>query len=110
MKKFSFIIILLALIIVYTACFYKHDTIAPEKAIAQTLVAQVDSFVLVKNELKISATSNAGQDVLQKQFLQTRIAFKKFEWAAEYFAPVTSRFVNGPPVQEVEPDGQIFEP
>ena len=36
--------------------------------------------------------------------------YKRFEWAAEYFEPATSRFVNGPPVEEAELSGQVFEP
>lgn len=39
------------------------------------------------------------------------MAYKKIEWATEYFAPATSRFVNGPPVPEIETSGpQVFEP
>jgi cytochrome c peroxidase len=110
MKKFIFITGLLLAIIIYTACFYKHDTIAPEKLIAQVLSAQVDSFAMSKNKLQAAVTNGASQAELQGSFLETRIAFKKFEWAAEYFAPTTSRFVNGPPVQEIEADGQVIEP
>ncbi|HTB52200.1 MAG TPA: cytochrome c peroxidase [Ferruginibacter sp.] len=110
MKKSIFIIALLTAIIVYSACFYKHNTIAPEKEIAQTLVTQVDSFAAAKNKLLMAVQTGASEAQLQTLFLQTRIAYKKFEWAAEYFAPTTSRFVNGPPVQEIETDGQVIEP
>lgn len=94
----------------YTACFYKHDTIASEKQIAATLATQVDSFATAKNKLLTLVQIGASEAALQQQFLQTRIAFKKFEWAAEYFAPTTSRFINGPPVEEIEADGQVIEP
>ena len=85
---------------------------SPEKAIAQTLVAQVDSFSVLKNKLLAAIENgNAGEKQLQELFIQTRLAYKKFEWAAEYFSPATSRFVNGPPVQEIEmTDGQVFQP
>ena len=47
----------------------------------------------------------------QDLFLQLRLAYKRFEWAAEYFVPATSSLVNGPPVQEVEmPEIRIIEP
>jgi cytochrome c peroxidase len=110
MKHFIFITGMLTAMILYTACFYKHNSIAPEKQIAQTLSTQVDSFAIAKNKLLDLVQSGAGEAILQQQFLQTRIAFKKFEWAAEYFAPTTSRFINGPPVEEIEADGQVIEP
>jgi cytochrome c peroxidase len=110
MKHFIFTTVLLTAIILYTACLYKHHTVAPEKGIAETLAAQVDSFATAKNKLITLIQAGAGEAQLQQQFLQTRIAFKKFEWAAEYFAPTTSRFINGPPVEEIEADGQVIEP
>jgi cytochrome c peroxidase len=84
---------------------------APEKVIAQTLLRQIDSFALVCGKLKSeteSGSSNGKQ--LQQMFLQVRLAYKKLEWAAEYFEPVTSKTINGPPVQEVEISGQVIEP
>lgn len=89
----------------------KQKQIVPEKAIAQTLVLQVDSFAAAKNILLAAVESNKDEKQLQQLFIETRLAFKKFEWAAEYFSPAISRFVNGPPVQEIEmTDGQVFEP
>jgi len=37
-------------------------------------------------------------------------AYKRFEWAAEYFDPAATRTVNGPPVQEVELSGVVIDP
>jgi len=83
----------------------------PEKAIAQTLLQQVDSFSALCKTLQTRVENTAaGQDQLQQLLLQTRVAYKNFEWAAEYFEPAVARFVNGPPVQEVELSGQVFEP
>ncbi len=48
---------------------------------------------------------------LQRLFLRARLAYKRVEWATEYFDPATSRFVNGPPVEEVEAASHaVFEP
>jgi cytochrome c peroxidase len=111
MKRFIFIPILLFSIAAYTLFSCRHKP-TPEKAIAQTLIAQVDSFVASKNKLLTAVKSGSvSEKQLQALFLQARIAYKKFEWAAEYFSPAASRFINGPPVQEVEmTDGQVFEP
>jgi len=112
MKKLIFIPILLIIIIGYTIFSCRQPAIPPEKAIAQTLVLQVDSFILDKNKLMAAVgSSTPNEKKLQRLFLQTRLSYKKFEWAAEYFSPATSRFVNGPPVQEIEMNsGQVFEP
>jgi cytochrome c peroxidase len=111
MKKYILLIVLLALITCYVFISCKQKAVAPEKAIAQTLLKQIDSFASLCDKLK--SETEAGSTVekqLQQSFLQTRLAFKKFEWAAEYFEPLTSGSVNGPPVQEVESSGQVFEP
>jgi cytochrome c peroxidase len=113
MKKIVLIFLLLVLIIGYTffSC-RQQPVVAREQAIAQTLVRQVDSFVTLKNQMLAAAKSkNVNEKKLQQLFLQARLAYKKIEWATEYFDPATSRFVNGPPVQEIEmSDGQVFEP
>lgn len=59
-----------------------------------------------------TAKSKAPDEALLKQqFLDLRVAYKKAEWAVEYFDPANARFVNGPPVQEIEiTSGQVFEP
>ena len=83
----------------------------PEKIIAQTLLTQVDSFAALCNTLQHAVERGGSHDrQLKELFLQTRMGYKKIEWAAEYFEPATARFVNGPPVQEVEADGQVLEP
>ena len=84
---------------------------SPEQEIEHTLLLQVDTFSAMKNKLLQAVEGGkADQKQLQQLFLQTRLAYKKMEWATEYFAPVISRFVNGPPVQEIEMgSGQVFE-
>lgn len=100
-----------------------QPVIPPEKLIAQRLSTQVDSFALLCRALQAAAdrpaTGRAGppdspaRDVytpLQQMFLQARLAYKRFEWAAEYFDPSAARAVNGPPVLEVERSGLVFQP
>lgn len=112
MRKFIFIPVLILTIIGYTLYSCKHIIPAPEKAIAQALLIQIDSFKVEKDKLlKMAESTVVNEKELQQQFLQLRLAYKKFEWASEYFSPAVSRFVNGPPVQEVEMgSGQVFEP
>jgi cytochrome c peroxidase len=111
MNKLLFTFALLAVMVAYGVLSCTSAKPDPQKEIARTLVAQVDSFIAICNRFQKILENNSGSSsTLQTLFLQTRIAYKKFEWAAEYFEPATTRFVNGPPVQEVELSGQVFEP
>jgi cytochrome c peroxidase len=85
-----------------------EQKIKPEKQVAQDLIGQVDSFAALCSGLKtgVEGSCFAGQQV----FLQARLAYKRFEWAAEYFEPAATRTVNGPPVQEVELSGVVIDP
>lgn len=112
MKKSVFIF---ALLLIMTACcFYscQEKSESPEKKITQTLQLQIDNFKIICSGLQSAALSGTSTDnQLQNLFLQAREAYKKIEWATEYFDPATSRMVNGPPVQEVElPEIQVREP
>ncbi len=112
MKKFILIAVIFLVTIGYSLFSCHSLSISREKQIARTLDAQVDSFDAARVKLLAAAENpNASEKQLQDLFLQTRLAYKKFEWASEYFNPAASRFVNGPPVQEIEMgSGQVFQP
>lgn len=77
---------------------------APEEAIARTLVAQIDSFTsLVNDRFEPAVRANRSERQLQQLFLEARLAYKRFEWAAEYFNPAAAVLINGAPVPETEP-------
>lgn len=67
------------------------------------LVAQVDSFTSLAGQFHTAVQRQASPQQLRQFFLQTRMAYKKFEWAAEYFNPAAARLLNGEPVPEAEP-------
>jgi cytochrome c peroxidase len=111
MKKYIQLFVLLASIIFFVSVSCQEKTIDPENEIAKILLTQIDSFAYIGNQLKTYLQSgSADQTTLQQTFLQARLAYKKFEWAAEYFDPLTAQSLNGPPVQEVELSGQVIEP
>ena len=83
---------------------------APEKTIAERLLAQTDSFSAIADSLRSAVETHAPESRLQQLFLDTRLAYKRMEWAAEYFDPTAARIVNGPPVEEVELSGVVIKP
>jgi cytochrome c peroxidase len=96
----------------FVACEQKpqEQSQPPEKKIAQMMLTQVDSFAALCHTLEMAVEGNARGQSLQRMFLQARLGYKRFEWAAEYFEPATARYVNGAPVPEVELTGQTFAP
>jgi cytochrome c peroxidase len=62
-----------------------------------------DTFLVEVNKDKVD-----GQKVRQA-FLKSRLLFKKFEWAAEYFNADLTKRLNGPPVQEIE-NADLLDP
>src|SRR5579859_3166860 len=92
-----------ALLIIMVACAIytlAADPQVPENDITDRVVLQVDSLsALITNQL-LPAAQNRDVDPqkLRQLFLESRLAYKKFEWAAEYFTATTTRTVNGPPV------------
>jgi len=55
--------------------------------------------------------SNSSAKEIVEQFKKSRLAYKKVEWAVEYFIPETARFMNGPALDEMElEENRSFEP
>lgn len=55
--------------------------------------------------------ANKSQKEIVEQFKKSRLAYKKVEWAIEYFIPETARFMNGPALDEMElEENRSFEP
>ena len=56
------------------------------------------------NELKTLVSKDSDEKLLQEKFENIRKAYKKMEWAVEYFLPHSARFINGPALPEIEMD------
>lgn len=107
-KYFSLLLIILSAGII-ASCL--QEKTPPEKKIAELLVKQIDSFATTNEQLKQAIAGNMDAQTIQQRFRQTRLTYKRIEWATEYFVPLTTRFINGAPVPEVEPtNNQVFEP
>jgi cytochrome c peroxidase len=84
--------------------FYPARPETPEQAVARLLSGQVDSFErMVAGPFTEAVQNDAGQARLQALFLETRLAYKRWEWAAEYWNPLQARRINGEPVPEADP-------
>ncbi|MGJ7032822.1 cytochrome-c peroxidase [Niabella hirudinis] len=75
-----------------------------EHKIQEKVFNQVVSFRDFVKDSLLPAISKSPADTLRirKAFLKSRLLFKEFEWAAEYFNGELTERLNGPPVQEIE--------
>ncbi|MEO3407502.1 cytochrome c peroxidase [Mucilaginibacter sp. CAU 1740] len=80
------------------------------EAVREKLVLQADSFITAVKSLQKAVDQTGDKRVLQQRFRSARLAYKRIEWATEYFDPLTARQVNGPPVPETELSGQVIQP
>ncbi len=70
--------------------------------IQQMLLADVKQFEQKTNDFQRIAENETDQEKLHQAFNTARIAYKKIEWAVEYFTPDPARFINGPALDELE--------
>ncbi|MBC7919913.1 MAG: cytochrome C peroxidase [Ferruginibacter sp.] len=85
---------------------------APVERVKSAVVRDLDSLrYLVEAVLLPMAEHGTATDSLQRIFYRCRLAYKKIEFITEYFFPTASRFVNGPPLDEIETyEYEINEP
>jgi cytochrome c peroxidase len=92
------------------ALSFRKSNQTPEDAIRQTLVVQADSLAAIVKLMQRTPADAAHEKRLQQLFVKARLVYKRMEWASEYFDPITTRKVNGPPVPETELTGQVILP
>jgi cytochrome c peroxidase len=105
--RLSFKVVIAGLLAVTGCCLlaFRQEKATTATLIRQKLVLQADSFLTAIHRLQTASPQN-----IQLRFKQTRLAYKRLEWAAEYFDPLTTRMVNGPPVPETEQTGMVIQP
>jgi len=82
----------------------------PVSQVKQQLIRQADTLLHAVRLLQSTKMDVAHRPLLQKRFRKVRLAYKRLEWATEYFDPLTARQVNGPPVPETELSGLVVQP
>lgn len=75
-----------------------------ELKIQKEVLLQIRTFQDYVRDTLLHEAANPVVDEkrLQHAFLQSRLLFKQYEWAAEYFVANLTKRINGPPVQEIE--------
>lgn len=101
-------IFLLLVFCLFFSCKEK-DTV--ETTIKQDLLINLSKLNNEIVQFEKLINSNAAKKEILEQFRKSRLAYKKTEWAIEYFIPDTARFMNGPALDEMElEENKSFEP
>ncbi|MFD1605996.1 cytochrome-c peroxidase [Flavobacterium artemisiae] len=106
--KFKQLTALLLLFSFFISC---KETTETKITIKQDLLIDLNKLNSEIENFQHIVTSNSSQKDILEQFKKSRLAYKKTEWAIEYFVPETARFMNGPALDEMElEENRSFEP
>lgn len=99
-----------SLLIVSFLCLISCRENYADVTIQKDLISKVDSLSQNITQLKEAVEKNKSQEEIQNSFVSSRLAYKKIEWAIEYFTPEPARFINGPALDELEVEENKFLP
>lgn len=107
--------IVLATVFLYqnNACTSRKEQRSPDPRmeIQQQILGQINHFrEFVRDTFSpLADRQPLPETELQRDFLKARLLYKKFEWAAEYFAGSLAEMLNGAPVQEID-NADLLDP
>lgn len=106
MKKIIPQVLLIAFCFCILSCQKQYGNVSVQK----DLIIKADSLEQQIAGFKAIVAANKNEAEIQNSFSKTRIAYKKIEWAVEYFTPDPARFINGPALDELEVEENKFSP
>jgi len=104
MKKLL-IICGLTVLTFWLACKQQGGLTNAQKVQAYQLKQVEHADSAIKN-LEVLVRSNAATPTLQQAFKDARLAYKRTEFLAEYYAPLTAKGVNGAPIPVMDDNDQ----
>ena len=104
--KNIFLILAFTLAISVVGCKKEYQSLT----VQQSLLADVEKLEQKINDFQQIAEKEIEQEKLQQAFINARMAYKRMEWAVEYFCPDPARFINGPALDELEVAENKFLP
>lgn len=109
MKQTLFMTMLAAAVLTVLSCSERKNALELYQHQAELHLDSLQHFV--EGLLLPMAQQGAPAADLQKQFGKARLLYKQVEHVVEYYAPTTARFINGPPLPDLEvEEHRVFEP
>jgi cytochrome c peroxidase len=92
------------LLFLFFSCQKEYTTLTVQEELLSNLEKLNQEII----QFEKVAKENPTTEKLHKSFEISRIAYKKVEWAIEYFTPDPARFINGPALDELEVEENKF--
>ncbi|MFN0048631.1 MAG: cytochrome-c peroxidase [Cytophagales bacterium] len=112
MKKLRLIAIITVLVTLFS---FKNDgTEVPTQALKQVFIKDLKLFIISTekfyNNVKATIDSVDKKQNLKADFINARLAYKRIEYLAEYYAPSTCKIINGPFLDKADEEEPSKEP
>jgi cytochrome c peroxidase len=104
MKKISIFLILMTLV-TWLACMNEQQASKP-KQVQEYYLKQIAATDILVEQLSTKIDENASEAELQQLFKRARLAYKKAEFLAEYYNPLTAKSINGAPIPAMDDNDQ----
>ncbi len=92
----------LFLIMLFVSIIFGCNNQKTETSVQQDLLIDIEKLHQKIIAFQKVAVNDSSQKNIQKYFIDSRLYYKKVEWAIEYFVPDAARFINGPALDELE--------
>lgn len=97
--------------LLFEGCNSKKEVATGEQKLKEWFYSQTDSVLQKLRLLDSGVLGKTPLDVLQQQFKETRLLFKKMEAIEEYYFQGLTKRINGPALPDVKTeDGQVWPP
>ncbi|KVV16064.1 cytochrome-c peroxidase [Flavobacterium sp. TAB 87] len=98
-------------LLIFCTIFSCKENQPSKTTVKQDLIIDLNKLNNEMLQFQKIVTANQSKAEIIAQFKKSRLAYKKVEWAVEYFMPETARFMNGPALDELElEENRAFEP
>lgn len=102
MKKIAIVVIM---VMACLGCTKTQKTL-PADLVKQYYILQISKVDTLVKQLYSKVQNNAPEDSIQQTFKAARLAYKKTEFLAEYYNPLTAKSINGAPISSMDDNDQ----
>ncbi|WP_449438345.1 cytochrome-c peroxidase [Pedobacter steynii] len=102
MKKIAIVVIM---VMACLGCTNTQKTL-PADLVKQYYILQITKADTLVKQLYSKVQNNAPADSIKQAFKVARLAYKKTEFLAEYYNPLTAKSINGAPISSMDDNDQ----
>ncbi len=88
--------------------FLNTDRKAASTQVVQQYQTDIEALKAAIDLLILKIEKGEEDKVIQEQFQVAKASYKKIEWLVEYYHGYTAKFINGPALEEAEPEDRAI--